>query len=238
MIDAGGTITHHHAVGRDHRPWYDRQRPEPFAEALRAAKRELDPGGDPQPGRADRPLRAAARSPAPRTPNLPRSIMVGHDQGTAQTGRARGAVLAPTARPRKPRRGPVRAAIVAMRPQEWVKNLLVFAGLLFSGQFDETRRGRRRDRHLRRLLHGRLGRLPGQRRPRRRARTASIRPSASARSRRGSSASRRAITLAVVLTVVGARRARPLLEGLEVGGLVLAYGVGHHALLLRAQDTR
>ena len=27
----GGTITHHHAVGRDHRPWYDRQRPEPFA---------------------------------------------------------------------------------------------------------------------------------------------------------------------------------------------------------------
>ena len=37
----------------------------------------------------------------------------------------------------KPRRGPVRAAIVAMRPQEWIKNLLVFAGLLFSGQFDE-----------------------------------------------------------------------------------------------------
>ena len=35
VIDAGGTITHHHAVGRDHRPWYDRQRPEPFAEALR-----------------------------------------------------------------------------------------------------------------------------------------------------------------------------------------------------------
>ncbi|HEY7121947.1 MAG TPA: FAD-binding oxidoreductase [Solirubrobacterales bacterium] len=42
VIDAGGTITHHHAVGRDHRPWYDRQRPDPFADALRAAKRELD----------------------------------------------------------------------------------------------------------------------------------------------------------------------------------------------------
>jgi alkyldihydroxyacetonephosphate synthase len=28
---AGGTITHHHAVGRDHRRWYDRQRPDPFA---------------------------------------------------------------------------------------------------------------------------------------------------------------------------------------------------------------
>ena len=27
----GATITHHHAVGRDHRPGYDRQRPEPFA---------------------------------------------------------------------------------------------------------------------------------------------------------------------------------------------------------------
>jgi len=37
----------------------------------------------------------------------------------------------------KPRRGRVRAAIVAMRPQEWIKNLLVFAGLLFSGMFDE-----------------------------------------------------------------------------------------------------
>jgi alkyldihydroxyacetonephosphate synthase len=43
VIDSGGTITHHHAVGRDHRPWYDRQRPDPFADALRAAKRELDP---------------------------------------------------------------------------------------------------------------------------------------------------------------------------------------------------
>ena len=28
VIAAGGTITHHHAVGRDHRPWYDRQRPD------------------------------------------------------------------------------------------------------------------------------------------------------------------------------------------------------------------
>jgi alkyldihydroxyacetonephosphate synthase len=50
VIDAGGTITHHHAVGRDHRPWYDRQRPEPFADALRAAKRELDPKGVLNPG--------------------------------------------------------------------------------------------------------------------------------------------------------------------------------------------
>jgi alkyldihydroxyacetonephosphate synthase len=44
VIEGGGTITHHHAIGRDHRPWYDRQRPAPFAAALRAAKAELDPG--------------------------------------------------------------------------------------------------------------------------------------------------------------------------------------------------
>ena len=50
ILAAGGTITHHHAVGRDHRPWYDRQRPEPFAEALRAAKRALDPAGILNPG--------------------------------------------------------------------------------------------------------------------------------------------------------------------------------------------
>ncbi|HKO37150.1 MAG TPA: FAD-binding oxidoreductase [Solirubrobacterales bacterium] len=50
LIDAGGTITHHHAVGRDHRPWYDRQRPAPFAAALRAAKAELDPSGMLNPG--------------------------------------------------------------------------------------------------------------------------------------------------------------------------------------------
>jgi 4-hydroxybenzoate polyprenyltransferase len=37
----------------------------------------------------------------------------------------------------KTRRGAVKAAIVAMRPGEWIKNTLVFAGVLFSGQFDE-----------------------------------------------------------------------------------------------------
>ncbi len=46
----GATITHHHAVGRDHRPWYDAQRPDPFAAVLRAAKRELDPAGVLNPG--------------------------------------------------------------------------------------------------------------------------------------------------------------------------------------------
>jgi alkyldihydroxyacetonephosphate synthase len=50
ILSAGGTITHHHAVGRDHRPWYDRERPAPFASALRAAKRALDPAGILNPG--------------------------------------------------------------------------------------------------------------------------------------------------------------------------------------------
>ena len=50
VLAAGGTITHHHAVGRTHRPWYDRERPEPFAAALRAAKRALDPAGILNPG--------------------------------------------------------------------------------------------------------------------------------------------------------------------------------------------
>jgi alkyldihydroxyacetonephosphate synthase len=47
---AGGTITHHHAVGRDHMPWYLRQRPGPFGEALAAAKQALDPAGILNPG--------------------------------------------------------------------------------------------------------------------------------------------------------------------------------------------
>ena len=50
VIAAGGTITHHHAVGRDHRPWYDLQRPEPFAAALAGAKAAVDPAGALNPG--------------------------------------------------------------------------------------------------------------------------------------------------------------------------------------------
>jgi alkyldihydroxyacetonephosphate synthase len=50
LLRLGGTITHHHAVGRDHRPWYDRQRPDPFAAALRAAKAAVDPAGLLNPG--------------------------------------------------------------------------------------------------------------------------------------------------------------------------------------------
>ncbi len=50
VIENGGTITHHHAVGRDHRPWYDRQRPAPFAAALQGAKAAVDPRAIMNPG--------------------------------------------------------------------------------------------------------------------------------------------------------------------------------------------
>ena len=50
LIEQGATITHHHAVGRDHRPFYERQRPDPFAAALRGAKAAVDPAGVMNPG--------------------------------------------------------------------------------------------------------------------------------------------------------------------------------------------
>ena len=50
LLANGATITHHHAVGRDHRPWYDRQRPDAVRAALAAAKHTLDPAGVLNPG--------------------------------------------------------------------------------------------------------------------------------------------------------------------------------------------
>jgi alkyldihydroxyacetonephosphate synthase len=51
VVANGGTVTHHHAVGRDHRPGgYDAQRPQLFAEALAAAKSALDPNAILNPG--------------------------------------------------------------------------------------------------------------------------------------------------------------------------------------------
>ena len=39
----GGTITHHHAIGRDHSHWYKKQRPDDFGKILYNAKEYLDP---------------------------------------------------------------------------------------------------------------------------------------------------------------------------------------------------
>jgi len=60
IVQYGGTITHHHAVGRDHRPWYDQQRPEGFARALAAAKSALDPQGILNPGVLIDPVRSGS----------------------------------------------------------------------------------------------------------------------------------------------------------------------------------
>ncbi len=50
-ISKGGTVTHHHAVGRDHRPnGYDNQRPDLFKDILTSAKFKVDPNGIMNPG--------------------------------------------------------------------------------------------------------------------------------------------------------------------------------------------
>lgn len=43
VIDHGGTITHHHAVGKDHRPFYSQQHTSIFGTMLKAAKESVDP---------------------------------------------------------------------------------------------------------------------------------------------------------------------------------------------------
>jgi len=50
MMDAGATITHHHAVGTDHKPWLTREIGELGASVLRAVKADLDPTGVLNPG--------------------------------------------------------------------------------------------------------------------------------------------------------------------------------------------
>jgi len=47
---AGATITHHHAVGTDHKPWYRDEIGEVGVSILRAVKAELDPTGILNPG--------------------------------------------------------------------------------------------------------------------------------------------------------------------------------------------
>jgi len=50
LIANGGTITHHHAVGRDHQKWYEQQRPGLFGDVLADAKKRLDPANILNPG--------------------------------------------------------------------------------------------------------------------------------------------------------------------------------------------
>jgi alkyldihydroxyacetonephosphate synthase len=51
IVAAGGTITHHHAVGRDHAPYMKAEVGETGIEALRAIKERLDPAAIMNPGK-------------------------------------------------------------------------------------------------------------------------------------------------------------------------------------------
>jgi alkyldihydroxyacetonephosphate synthase len=51
IVANGGTITHHHAVGRDHAPWLEREIGPLGVDALRALKERLDPAGVMNPGK-------------------------------------------------------------------------------------------------------------------------------------------------------------------------------------------
>jgi alkyldihydroxyacetonephosphate synthase len=51
IVAGGGTITHHHAVGRDHAPWLESEVGTTGVAALRALKAELDPAGIMNPGK-------------------------------------------------------------------------------------------------------------------------------------------------------------------------------------------
>jgi alkyldihydroxyacetonephosphate synthase len=50
ILSAGGSITHHHGIGVDHRDWYERQIGAVAVQALRAVKDRLDPAGIMNPG--------------------------------------------------------------------------------------------------------------------------------------------------------------------------------------------
>jgi alkyldihydroxyacetonephosphate synthase len=50
VVSLGGTVTHHHAVGRDHRSGYERETPALFRGALASVKQHLDPAGILNPG--------------------------------------------------------------------------------------------------------------------------------------------------------------------------------------------
>ena len=122
------------------------------------------------------------------------------------------------------RRGVARAAIVAMRPQEWIKNLLVFAGLLFSGHFDQA--DKVFDATITFLAFcavasaGYLVNDAHDAELDRQHPTKRFRPIAAGELPVGT-----AIGLAVAL-VIGGLLGALVLEGPVIAGLVLAYGVG------------
>ena len=75
LLGAGGTLTHHHAVGADHRPWLEREIGPLGVEVLRAVKQRLDPAGHLQPRRpAARLSVMLIRSPGRWGPGSPSTL--------------------------------------------------------------------------------------------------------------------------------------------------------------------
>jgi len=134
-----------------------------------------------------------------------------------------GEEAAPAGTSLQPRRGPLKAVIVALRPQEWVKNLLVYAGLIFSGKFDELDAiAAATVTFVAFCMVASAGYLVNdaqdveedRQHPKKRRRPIAA----------GELSVRTAITLAVVLAIVGLAGATALEPA--VGGVVLAYAVG------------
>ena len=83
------------------------------------------------------------------------------------------------------------AALVALRPRQWLKNLLLFAGIIFAAELGDPARWLAGGRGLRRLLRRLERRLPRERPPRRRGRPAAPRQAAAAdRARRAAATGR------------------------------------------------
>ncbi|HMD52742.1 MAG TPA: FAD-binding oxidoreductase [Solirubrobacteraceae bacterium] len=53
IVAGGGTITHHHAVGRDHAPWMQREVGTGGLQAIASLRAELDPAGIMNPGKLE-----------------------------------------------------------------------------------------------------------------------------------------------------------------------------------------
>ena len=56
LVELGATVTHHHAVGRTFKPWYEKEIDPIYGRMLTATKKELDPSWIMNPGLlVDRP---------------------------------------------------------------------------------------------------------------------------------------------------------------------------------------
>ncbi|MDE0766646.1 MAG: hypothetical protein OSB15_11285, partial [Amylibacter sp.] len=63
VVNLGGTITHHHAVGRDHKTGYEQQTSDLYRQTLIATKQTLDPAGILNPGALIDPVKQLSKVP-------------------------------------------------------------------------------------------------------------------------------------------------------------------------------